>query len=73
MFSTSLGTNDLTQINLNHWGERNNTKITHKAGYQNNLFSDSKHLGACLFCLSFFLIVCAQSCSSAMAQITLVV
>lgn len=50
MFSTSLGPNDLIQINLNHWREKkkkNTTKITHTAEYQNNLFQDPKHLWAC--------------------------
>lgn len=48
MFSTSLGSNDLIQINLNHWGEKKKyTKTTHTAEYQNNLFHDPKRLGAC--------------------------
>lgn len=42
MFSTSLGPNDLIQINLNHWGEKN-TEIIHMTGYQSNLFQGVCH------------------------------
>lgn len=70
MFNTSLGPNDLIQINLNHWGEKN-TKMTHIAEYQNNLSQDPKHLRAVIARLKFPFshhTVCAQSSSSAMVQ-----
>lgn len=71
MFSTSLGPNDLIQINLNHWGEKKNTKITHRAEYQNNLSQDPKHLWAVIPRLKFPFshhTIRAQSCPSAMVQ-----
>lgn len=55
MFSTSLGTNDLIQINLNHWGEKKILKLHIRQDIKTIFYKIQSTRGLVLFI--FFLVI----------------